>query len=374
VSREHKGIAVQVWMILLTCSGDQWLLSDQPYRTQRLSLQLSRLAMRRRRKPTQRSMASRLSLSRIKVRLLVFGIPMISQAGLADCCHVEMLDDSSLDAIYIALPNGLHYEWAVKTIKAGKHVLLEKPSTSNEKEAASLFRHEILQQPNAPIVLEAFHSRFHPAWHTFLSLLDPPNIATAHAQMSVFRGYLPNDDIRFIYDLSGGALMDMGSYTVMALRDMLRAEPDECIEVVSRLMPEGWDQKCDHATKAKFRFPNGAIGTFYVDLSARGTFGLPVMQFPNCVATHREAIVEDSSLAAGQEHVVVKTVKMFNYVIPTFLHRIDIIQEHTIRTIEGKKAIKTWTKICLSNLWIRSKAGKAMGAGWMAKIPSARWP
>jgi predicted dehydrogenase len=269
---------------------------------------------------------------------------MINQAGLADCCHVEMLDDSSLDAIYIALPNGLHYEWAVKTIKAGKHVLLEKPSTSNEKEAASLFRHEILQQPNAPIVLEAFHSRFHPAWHTFLSLLDPPNIATAHAQMSVFRGYLPNDDIRFIYDLSGGALMDMGSYTVMALRDMLRAEPDECIEVVSRLMPEGWDQKCDHATKAKFRFPNGAIGTFYVDLSARGTFGLPVMQFPNCVATHREAIVEDSSLAAGQEHVVVKTVKMFNYVIPTFLHRIDIIQEHTIRTIEGKKAIKTWTK------------------------------
>jgi predicted dehydrogenase len=125
----------------------------------------------------------------------------------------ELIDDPSIDAIYIPLPNGLHYEWALKSIKAGKHVLLEKPSTSNAVEAASLFRHEILKQPKAPVLLEAFHPRFHPAWNTFCLLLDPPNITSAHASFALFKGFFPNDDIRFVYDLSGGALMDLGTYS-----------------------------------------------------------------------------------------------------------------------------------------------------------------
>lgn len=55
----------------------------------------------------------------------------------------ELLADTNLDAIYVPGPNGLHYEWAMKAIDAGKAVLLEKPSCSNADEARRLFEHAV---------------------------------------------------------------------------------------------------------------------------------------------------------------------------------------------------------------------------------------
>lgn len=265
---------------------------------------------------------------------------------------LELIDDPTIDAIYIPLPNGLHYEWAIKSIKAGKHVLLEKPSTSNATEAASLFRHEILKQSNAPILLEAFHVRFHPTWQYFLSLLDPPNITSAQSSMLIWPGMFPNDDIRFIYDLGGGTLMDLGTYNVLTLRQMLGTEPEECIEAIPRLMPEGWDQKCDQAFKIKWRFPNGAVGSLEVDFATRGGWPLPWLTknwpgfgIPMCKAMHREVAIQDKSLREGQEHVIVKTVTIWNMMAPQHLHRIDITESHTIRNTNDKSAIKTWSDI-----------------------------
>lgn len=83
-----------------------------------------------------------------------------------------LLDDPAIDAVYIPLPNGLHFEWTLKALAKGKHVLLEKPSTSNAEEAEILFRSPLLSQPNAPVLMEAFHSRFSPAFDLFRTLLD----------------------------------------------------------------------------------------------------------------------------------------------------------------------------------------------------------
>lgn len=64
--------------------------------------------------------------------------------------YQELLDDPDVDIVYISTPNGLHYEWASKALTAKKHVLLEKPFTSNAAEAKRL----VQQARDAGLVLE----------------------------------------------------------------------------------------------------------------------------------------------------------------------------------------------------------------------------
>jgi predicted dehydrogenase len=76
---------------------------------------------------------------------------------------VELINDPSIDSIYIPL----HYEYALASLRAGKHVLLEKPSVSNASEARFLFDFHKSLSSKAPVLLEAFHPLFHPAFQLF---------------------------------------------------------------------------------------------------------------------------------------------------------------------------------------------------------------
>ena len=52
--------------------------------------------------------------------------------------YQDLVDDPNVDIVYVSTPNGMHYQWASKALNAGKHVLLEKPFTSNADEAKRL--------------------------------------------------------------------------------------------------------------------------------------------------------------------------------------------------------------------------------------------
>ena len=126
-------------------------------------------------------------------------------------CALEILDDPSIDAIFIPLPNSLHYEWAVRSLRAGKHVLLEKPAVNTLVEAELLFHLPELRQPDSPVLLEAFHNRFHPAVHKFLSFVAPADVAHVHTDSMVPWWLTAKDNIEFNHWLGGGSMMMLGT-------------------------------------------------------------------------------------------------------------------------------------------------------------------
>ena len=289
-------------------------------------------------------------------------------------CYQALLDDPTIDAVYIALPNHLHYEWAMKALKAGKHVLLEKPSTSNASEACSLFRSQYLArageasvQARIPLVLlDAVHIRFHPAWQKFLSLIEPSDVSEAISTHHIPKGLIANDDIRFQYDLSGGCLMDLGSYDVQMLRQVFGTEPVECVKASVRRMPAGLDQNIDQAFAASWRFPNGGIGSIVADSAATGghylswlTDGLPAIKVPMCSVKHREKIVRHPELQE-REIVTTKTVIIWDVLFASIWHRIDVVVDHILRCTKDGRIEKQWTE----KVHFKQYSGNCGNASW----------
>lgn len=68
-----------------------------------------------------------------------------------------LIHDPDVDVVYNPLPNGLHYEWTMKSLEAGKHVLLEKPAANTAEETKEMFD---LAEKKGLVLLEAFHYRY----------------------------------------------------------------------------------------------------------------------------------------------------------------------------------------------------------------------
>ncbi|KAK1573002.1 uncharacterized protein LY79DRAFT_641962 [Colletotrichum navitas] len=254
--------------------------------------------------------------------------------------YQAVLDDANVDAVYIPLPNGLHLEWAMKALAQGKHVLLEKPSTSNTAEAEMLFRSPILakQKPAAPIILEAFHYRFSPAWNCFMSHINQPRVVSVHATAVVPGRLIPHTDIRFNYSLAGGALMDIGTYCVAAVREIYGTEPQTCLESTMNSMPTPYE-RCDGSFKVAFRFPNNE--TTGVDEPVRvglveGSLQAPLIDFrlPRIEVLHSPVTTE--TLLSTNSKVLTtarRKVTFYNFMFPHFYHRIDIEDDVTVERV-----------------------------------------
>ena len=147
--------------------------------------------------------------------------------------YQELLSDRNVDAIYIPLPNHLHVPWSIRALKAGKHVLCEKPIGLSVAEAEQLAgvaaAHPKLK------VMEAFMYRFHPQWQTARQLVQEGRIGQLRTIHTSFSYY--NDDpqnIRNQRDIGGGALMDIGCYPISLSRFIFDAEPQRVLGQIER--------------------------------------------------------------------------------------------------------------------------------------------
>ncbi|OAA62681.1 NAD(P)-binding domain protein [Niveomyces insectorum RCEF 264] len=262
--------------------------------------------------------------------------------------YEALLNDPNIDAVYIALPNGLHFEWAMRALAQGKHVLLEKPSVNNGDEATRLFTSPLVRQPRVdgsppPLLLEAFHFRFQPTWQYFLSLLDRPNINFANAVAKVPGFFFKKDDIRFRYNLGGGSMMDLGTYNFAALRDVFQAEPEACLSCVVRKCAAP-HELCDAAATTRFRFPGGHLGMAECDLQANTLIPhiptVEVQHHPIAVAVNAvPGLKPPPKVPDGYELVRERRITLYNFILCGFWHRIDIEDEYKVRRIDNHQIV-----------------------------------
>ncbi len=135
----------------------------------------------------------------------------------------QLLADPDIDAVYIPLPNHMHAEWTIAAARAGKHVLCEKPIALSSSEAESMVN---TCEEAGVIMREAFMYRFHPTWQAARRLIVEGGIGEVIAIDSWFSYFNDDaDNIRNILDYGGGALMDIGCYSIHLSRMLFDSEP-----------------------------------------------------------------------------------------------------------------------------------------------------
>ena len=221
------------------------------------------------------------------------GIPRVFDS------YADLLADPAIDAVYNPLPNGLHAEWTIAALEAGKHVLCEKPFTSNTTEAE---RVAAVAGRTGLVVMEAFHYRYHPLAHRMRALVEEGDLGTIEHVETALCFPLPKfSDIRYQYDLGGGAAMDVGSYTVHLARLLGLEEPTVTSATAKLRTPE-----VDRAMRAELAFPSGHTGRVICSMwstdvlktfvRARGTRGeLHVINPTNPHVWHRMRVTVDGT-------------------------------------------------------------------------------
>lgn len=189
------------------------------------------------------------------------------EPGVRMMGYEDLLADPEVDAIYIPLPNAMHAEWAIRAAAARKPVLCEKPLGLDAAEVRKMFA--AFARAGVPL-MESFMYRFHPQHRRVREIID----SGAIGDVLEVRAHLSNDmmsppdpaNVRFVPELGGGVLLDMGCYVVGSSRMIMQAEP---------LSIRGWQKMdprfgVDVADGAVLEFPGGRMAVVSCSFETTG--------------------------------------------------------------------------------------------------------
>lgn len=138
-----------------------------------------------------------------------------------------LLADDGVDAVYICLPNSMHHDWTMRALRAGKHVLCEKPYSTDPAEVVAA--HD-LADASRLVLTEGFMWRHTP--HALRFVEELPRIGKLRTIRSTFSFSIESEgDVRLNRELQGGSLMDVGTYCVGATRLLAGGEPTAALGV-----------------------------------------------------------------------------------------------------------------------------------------------
>jgi xylose dehydrogenase (NAD/NADP) len=198
--------------------------------------------------------------------------------------YEALLEDPQVDVIYNSLPNGLHAEWTIKALQAGKHVLCEKPLAISLYEVDAIIT---AASQTGKVVAEAFMYRHHPQTLKVKELVDSGAIGQLRLLRGTFTYNLTNpDNVRLDPILGGGSIWDVGCYPISYARFIIGAEPLEVF---------GWQNSSpsgiDMLFVGQMRFPgdvytqfdssfNTHFRTLMEVIGSEGTISVPVPYKP----------------------------------------------------------------------------------------------
>jgi D-xylose 1-dehydrogenase (NADP+, D-xylono-1,5-lactone-forming) len=176
--------------------------------------------------------------------------------------YEDLLADPDVDAIYVPLPNSLHKEWSIAALRAGKHVLCEKPLGMNAAEAGEM---AAVSRDTGKLLMEAFMYRYTDRMQRVREVIDSDVLGPLRHINASFRFFLdrPNT-IKAKPELGGGALYDVGCYPVNLLGMLTGEVPLRCNAVAE--MEHGVDVNLS----AIMQYDSGLIANIHCGFNAHG--------------------------------------------------------------------------------------------------------
>jgi xylose dehydrogenase (NAD/NADP) len=170
----------------------------------------------------------------------------------------ELLADPEVDAVYVALPNGMHHAWTMRALEAGKHVLCEKPYTRHAHEAEEAFD---LAAARRLVLAEGFMWRHNPQTQLFRDALQ--EIGELDSMHATFGFRLADHSNHRLDGNDGGSLMDVGCYCVNAARMVAGREPVRVLATAGAA-----ESGVDLRMTGMLEFPSGFTATFSSSFAA----------------------------------------------------------------------------------------------------------
>jgi predicted dehydrogenase len=171
-----------------------------------------------------------------------------------------------VDAVYIALPNHLHRDYAIRALNAGVHVLCEKPLAVTEADCEAIID---AAQKNDRKLMVAYRLHLEKGNLQAIEWANNGQLGDTRFFSSEFAQQVVENNVRVTEDVAhgGGPLYDMGVYCINAARYLFRDEPTHVFATISN-NGENRFQKTEEMTTVLLRFPKGRIATFTASFGA----------------------------------------------------------------------------------------------------------
>lgn len=188
----------------------------------------------------------------------------------------DVVSHPDVDAVYLPLPIAAHHAWALRALRAGKHVLCEKSFAANAAQAGEM---AAVARDTGLVLMDAFHYRYHPVFQRARDIYRSGELGEIREIDAAFHVPIEDrNDIRMQYHTGGGVTMDIGCYPISWVRHLTGSEP-ETLTASAEVGPPDVDVRLS----ATMTFPGGIAVTtsgdmrpgirFTAHLIVRGTAG-----------------------------------------------------------------------------------------------------